>query len=351
MVTATMELLAELDAAEGWPAERWAAILDRTAKLFLSSLEGLSAHQIDLFDNVLVRLMHRVDLRSLTSLSLKLSEAKSALPQVTRRLAFDENESVSIPVLKSRGITQELLLDVVQSRGPGHCLAIASRASIDPRLSEALAQCRHSPVHHALAENRGARISEAGWARLVELGAGDIELGGKLARRSDIPDPLKRKLHAKLEDARMRLLHARPRVVREQIEGTVAAKAATGTLPEPEPSDLARVQATMVELNRKGKLKDSTINRFAAGREYVEVAAALALLTGSPFEVIRAMIAGDKVEGLVLACKAARLTWGTTGMIVKNRPGMPALSAGELEKARETFESFCLSAAQLTVRF
>ena len=79
--------------------------------------------------------------------------------------------------------------------------------------------------------------------------------------------------------------------------------------------------------------------------------AALALLTGSPIEVIRAILASDKVEGLVLACKAARLTWATTTMIVKNRLGMPPVSAGELEKAKEVFESFSLSAAQLTVRF
>jgi uncharacterized protein (DUF2336 family) len=279
-----------------------------------------------------------------------LTEAECTLPQVTRRLVLHENESVAVPILRSRGLAQALLLDVVQSCGHGHRLAIASRSSIDPPVSEALVQCGHPPVHHALAENRGAKMSEAGWVRLVELGGSDIDLGGKLARRTDIPAPLKRKLHAKLEDARMRALHAKPRVMREQVEGTVAVNAAATTLPDPTPADLARVQATMVELNRKGKLKDSTINRFAAAREYVEVAAALALLTGSPIEVIRALIAGDKVEGLVLACKAARLTWATTGTIVKNRPGMPAVSAEEMQKAKETFDSFSLSAAQLTVR-
>ena len=107
----------------------------------------------------------------------------------------------------------------------------------------------------------------------------------------------------------------------------------------------------MQELSRQGKLRDSAVNRFAAAREYVEVAAALALLTGSPIEVIRALIAGDNVEGLVLACKAARLTWGTTNMVVMNRPGLPPVPVDELQKARETFMSFSLSAAQRTVQF
>ena len=142
-----------------------------------------------------------------------------------------------------------------------------------------------------------------------------------------------------------------PGVMRHQIEETIASNGATGTLPDPKPSDLASVQARMLELNRKAKLNDSTINRFATYGEYVEISAALALLTGSPMEVIRAMLASDKVEGVVLACKAARLDWRTAATIVKNRPGAAPLPAGELERARTVFESVSLSAAQRTVRF
>ncbi len=350
METATLQLLAELDTADGWPAERWAAVLDRTAKLFLCSAEKLSAAQIDLFDGVVLRLLDRVDTPSLARLSQKLSETKYTLPQVTRRLALDASESVWAPILKSPCIPHGVLLEVVRSCGPVHHVAIASRQSIDAPLSEALIQCGLAPVHHALAENRGARMSEAGWARLAELGQSDPKLAAKLARRGDIPSPFKRDLHARLEDAQMRMLNARPRILRDQIEDTVASNAAT-KMPEPEPADLARAQARMQELSRQGKLRDSAVNRFAAAREYVEVAAALALLTGSPIEVIRALIAGDNVEGLVLACKAARLTWGTTNMVVMNRPGLPPVPADELQKARETFMSFSLSAAQRTVRF
>ena len=101
METATLQLLAELDTADGWPAERWAAVLDRTAKLFLCSAEKLSAAQIDLFDGVVLRLLDRVDTPSLARLSQKLSETKYTLPQVTRRLALDASESVWAPILKS----------------------------------------------------------------------------------------------------------------------------------------------------------------------------------------------------------------------------------------------------------
>ena len=293
--------------------------------------------------------MHRVDVKSLAKLSQKFSEGK--LPQVNRRLAFDDNECVSTPVLKSRGIAEELLLEVIQSRGSMHRLAIASRQSIDPEVGDALARCADRAVHHALAENVGARMSEAGWAHLIQLGQSDRELAEKLARRSDMPVALKRKLCAKLEDTRMRTLNAMPGVMRDQIENTIASSVRPAKLPGDKPVDLASVQARMLELNRKAKLNDSTINRFAVYGEYAEVTAALALLTGSPIEVIRTLIASDKVEGVVLACKAARLDWRTAATIVGNRPGVPPLPAGELEKAKAIFASVSVSAAQRTVRF
>lgn len=350
METATLQLLAELDATEGWPAERWATILDRTARLFVGNVENLSAPQIDLFDGVFVRLMDRVDTASLVRLSQTLCELKYTLPQVSRRLVFDENESVFAPVLRSRGTAPELLIEVIRSRGLKHHLAIASRRSIDSSLSEALIKYGLSDVHHALAENRGAQMSDAGWARLAELAKSDANLAEKLERRSDVPGPIKHSIHARLEDAHLRALSAKPRVIRDQIEDTIASGAATG-LPDFKPADLARAQAAMAELARQGKLRDSTVNRAAASRDYVEVTAALALLNGSTTDVVRALIASDKVEGLVLACKAARLSWGTTKMVVKNRPGLPPVPAAEMEKAEETFKSFSLSTAQLTVRF
>lgn len=351
MTAAAAELLSELEAADGCSPERWDGILDRTTRLFLSCADGLTASQIDLFDSVFLRLMDRVGKQSLARFGQNLSTAKHTLPQTARRLAFDQNESVSLPILKSRAVTVELLLDVVESAGRPHRLAMASRHTVEPALSEVLMRCGEPAVHHALVDNLGAQMSDPSWARLAQLGESDHDLAKKLSRRSDMPVLLKRKIQAKLEDARMRLLQAKPRAMREQIEHTVASRHEARIELNSEPVDLEGAHARMVDLNRKGKLNDSTINRFAVRGEYVEVTAALALLTGSPTEVIRTLIASEEVGGLVLACKAARLDWATTVTIVKNRPDLPPVSAGELEKAKETFESFSLSAAQRTVRF
>jgi uncharacterized protein (DUF2336 family) len=348
VVATSAALLSELDAIDGWPPERWAEILHRVTKFFLNHAEGLKTHQIALFDDVFVRLMDRADRQLLAQISQQLTEAKCTLPKASRRLALNEDESVSLPILKSGHLEQALLIEAAQSCGSKQRLAIACRYDVVPSVSEALVRCGDRAVHHALAENRGAKLSEESWARLVQLGESDQALAERLDRRRNIPLPLKRQLHAKLEDTRMRALNAMPGVMRNQIENTIATTAISGSSDLP---DYAGAHACLVELNRKGKLKDSTINRFVVNGEYTNVIVALALLTGSPIEIIQRLIACSNVDGLVVACRASRLDWATARGIIKHRPDHPPISAEELEKARKTFESFSLSAAQRTVRF
>jgi uncharacterized protein (DUF2336 family) len=350
VVAASAALLSELDAIDGWPPERWAEILHRVTKFFLSHADGLTTHQIALFDDVFVRLIDRADRQLLAQISRQLSEAKCSLPQATRRLALDEDESVSLPVLKSGNVAPAFLLDVAQSSGSKQRLAIACRNDVAPAVSEALVRCGDAAVHHALAENKGAKLSEGSWARLIQLGESDQRLAEKLGRRRDIPLPLRRRLHAKLEDTRMRALNAMPGAMRDQIEHTIATTDTTPILGS-DPADYASALVNIAELGRKGRLNDSTINRFAINRDYTNVVAALAFLTGSPIEVIQRLIVSDSVEGVVLACKASRLDWATANSIVKHRPGHLPIPAEELEKAKKTFETFSLSAAQRTVRF
>lgn len=349
MVAASAALLSELDAIDGWPPERWADILNQVTKFFLGHADSLTTHQIALFDDVFVRLIDRVDTQLLTQISRQLTEAKCALPQATRRLALHEDESISLPILESGSLTQDLLIEVVQSCSGKQRLAVALRHDVGRPVSEALVRCGDQAVHYALAENKGAKLSEESWNRLIKLGESNQGLAQRLGRRRDIPTPLKRQFHSKLEDTRMRELNAMPGVMRDQIENTIATTAIVANSDQR--PDYASAQVKMIELGRKGRLNDSTINRFAISGEYTNIVAALALLTGSPTDVIERLIASDSIEGLVLACKASRLDWATANAIARHRPGHSPVPAEELEKAKKTFETFSLSAAQRTVRF
>jgi hypothetical protein len=113
----------------------------------------------------------------------------------------------------------------------------------------------------------------------------------------------------------------------------------------------AEAQKEMVALNRAGKLNDSTLNRFAVRGEYTNVVAALSLKSEVNVETIHPLIDSDRLYGLIVACKAARLEWSTTTMIIRNRPACAPATRQQLEQGLEVFQGVSLSVAQWTIRY
>ena len=107
----------------------------------------------------------------------------------------------------------------------------------------------------------------------------------------------------------------------------------------------------MLALNRAGNLSNSAVNQFALEYNYKNVIAALALLSSTPIELIEPVVNNPRPDGLIVACKASRLSWPTTTMIIRNRKNCPLPSRQELEQGRAVFDELSLSAAQRTMRF
>jgi hypothetical protein len=117
---ASAALIAELDGAvrDGSP-ERRVQILRQVTDLFLSDADRLNETQISVFDDVLVRLIERVEARTLAHLSVTLSEIDTAPREATRQLAFHDDASVAVPVLtKSNPLSEKDLIEIANTRGP-----------------------------------------------------------------------------------------------------------------------------------------------------------------------------------------------------------------------------------------
>jgi hypothetical protein len=145
----------------------------------------------------------------------------------------------------------------------------------------------------------------------------------------------------------MRSIQAEPPALQGKIQAAIVASARQAPAAS---VDYSSALARMVELNRKGGLNDRSVNRFAVEREYVEVAAALALLSGAPVDVIAPLTESAELDGLMAACKAARLSWSTTMTVIRYRPGCPMVTNRELEQAEGAFDALSLSVAQRTIR-
>jgi Uncharacterised protein conserved in bacteria (DUF2336) len=279
---------------------------------------------------------------------IQLSEALSIIDRApvrtVRNLALHEQPQVAAPVLRSSVcLTETDLLEVVKSRSQQHLLAICDRKTLNEALTDALMRFGDVNVSNALARNTGARFSECGYATLVGRAEKDEGLAEKLGVRLDIPGSLLRELIGKVADVvRARFLTA-PRPVAQ-------AKAPANGAPR-KAIDYTEAHNELVVLNRTGKLNDSIVNRFAVRGEYTYVVAAIALKADAKVEAIEPLLQPDLVYGLIVACKAARLTWSTTTMIVRNRPNCPPSTDRELEQCVAVYETLLLSVAQWTIRW
>jgi len=352
MPAASSDLRAELNGAEESGPEHDARIFGEVTDLFLSNVGRLGDSQIAAVDGVLAHLVARVEAATVIQLSEALSTIERAPRQTIRQLAFHEQPQVAAPVLRSSSCVSDAdLLEIVKSRSQQHLLAICDRKTLNEALTDALMRFGDVNVSNALARNTGARFSECGYATLVGRAERDEGLAEKLGVRLDIPGSLLRELIGKVADVvRARFLTAPRPVARGKTQNSAAAAAAQGGVAR-KAIDYTQAQSEVVALNRTGKLNDSIVNRFAVRGEYTHVVASLALKADVKVEAIEPLLEPDRVYGLIVACKAARLTWSTTTMIVRNRPGCPPSTDRELEQCVAVFESLLLSVAQWTIRW
>jgi uncharacterized protein (DUF2336 family) len=348
MPSATTDLRKELNGAEEDGPEHDARIFGEVTDLFLSNVGRLGDSQIAAVDGVLAQLVGRVEAETVTQLSEALAAIDRAPVQTVRKLALHEQPQVAVPVLRSSiCLSDEDLLEVVKNRSQQHLLAICHRKTLNEALTDALMRFGDVNVSNALAHNTGARFSECGYATLVGRAEKDEKLAEKLGVRLDIPGNLLRELLGKVADVvRARFLTAPRPVARPKAQSAAGQNAAPR-----KKIDYTEAQNEVVALNRTGKLNDSIVNRFAVRGEYVLVVAALALKADVKCEAIEPLLDPDRVYGLIVACKAARLSWSTTTMIVRNRPNCPPSTDRELEQCVAVYETLLLSVAQWTIRW
>lgn len=351
---ASAELVAEIEAAaRSGPPERRVRMLQQIADLFVAAANRLQPQEVGLFDDVLVRLIERIDARALCRISATFAELAAVPRETVRRLAFHEDGAVAAPVLrKSLCLSDADLQQIACTRSQQHLLAIVARPVLDEVLTELIVKRAGKETARTLARNPGARFSEKACAGLIAVAERDDVVAEALGLRTDLPEAMLDKLVSITTDiVRARLLKAASREQREKIKAAIDRRAAPrASSPQAQPADYSGALAMVDALNRTGKLNDSTVNGFAIRGERANLVAALAVLSGARPEIIEPLLEDSGYEGLIIACRAARLNWQTTLTVIKSRR-VAQLPKQQLELGKVLFETLYVSAAQYTMRF
>ena len=348
------EFIAELEGAvEAGSLPRRARMLQQVTQLFASSANRLNERQIGVFDDVLVRLIARVEAKMLAQLSTTLSDLTSAPKQVVRRLACHEDATVAGPILlKSETLSESDLIEIATHAGHQHLLAISARKTLSAASTDAILKRGDTTVCRRLAKNAGARFSDQGYAKLVAIAERDDDIADALVVRPDMPVKMLHELVAGASKAvRARLLKVAPPEMRETIQAAIESIATQASEKAPEPIDYSEAKSGVLALSLAGKLGDSAVNRLAVHRQRTHVVAALSLLADAAIDAIEPLMEESDCCGLVVACRASRLNWQTTLAVINSRGHTPGLSQQQLEQGKELFDSLSLSVAQRMIRF
>jgi len=332
----------------GSSREKRVETLRKITDLFLIGANRFIEEQINLFDDVLIQLVGKIEETALSELSRQLAPISSAPIEVVRRLAFHEEITVAGPVLaRSSRLADSDLVKIAKTKSQEHLLAISGRRHLAETITDVLTDRGNQDVIHRLASNSGASFSDAGMEALTKRAEGDGGLAALLGRRLDIPLELLRKLLLRATEAvRSRLLSSvKPE---RQAELRLVLAKISKTSQETIGHDYADAQRTVQSMQRANKLDEDALLLFAISKRFEHVVAALSLLSSGPFELIDQLMHSERNDALFVPCKAAGLNWSTVRAILKMKR---SIAETDLEEAKVEYSQLSISAAARVLRF
>ena len=337
--------------------ERHVETARRVTELFLLSADSYGGEQIELFGDVLERLIKTIELRALADVSARvalaemssqLASVKQAPPSVIRRLARHDEISIAAPVLtESARLTPEDLVELAETKGEAHLLAISGRWWLTEIVTDALLARHYPAVSRKVVSNPGARVSAQGYAIVLAQAEADPELAIETGIRIDLPPDLRQQLLRSASEAvRSRLLSRAPPHLFEEIRGAIAKAVAGADREMSRVRDFAAAKRYVGLLARNNQLNEAALLSFAKQRKYEETVAALAELSRSGIDVIRPLMQSLREEGILVPCRIANLRWDTVAAILDSRFASGATSPHELSMAKAQYVRLTLDNAQ-----
>jgi uncharacterized protein (DUF2336 family) len=363
MLHADLSIVDEIEAAINLgSAEKRLETFRRVTDLFVSSAGGFNSEQIELFDDVLERLTRTIEIRAiadvsariaLAEMSVRLAPIPQAPPSVVRRLARHDEIAVAGPVLaESARLSAEDLVEIAETKGEQHLLAICGRWWLKEVVTDALLVRRYPTVSRRIVNNPGARVSAAGFAIVVTQAESDPELAVEAGIRVDLPPQLRDQLlRSATEAVRSRLLSRAPSHMFEEIRSAIEAVSAGVEREMSRVRDFTEAQRLVALLKNNGELNETTLLGFAQQRKYEETVAALAELSNSTIEVIRPLLQSLRNDGVLIPCRVAGLSWQTVHAVLESRFATGSMGPHGLAKAKDQFGKLTIENARRLLRF
>ena len=353
MLTAP-SLIEELESTmrQGSAAQR-ASILHRVTDLFLHHAAACNEEQVALFDQVMIRLVDRIEQRALVQLSSQLAPLDNAPTSVVHRLASDDDIEVSRPVIQqSTVLTDEALVEIARSKGQEHLSAIAGRAYVAEQVTEVLVERGDQAVTLKVTNNAGARFSRHAFLKVASRANDDADLAETMVRRQDVPpDVFQHLLSKATEVVRQRLLKDADPDMRARINEILAAIADQVAEAEAQPSANGDGRSTPMLAPKDTLRLKLQIGDFARSCKRSETTAALAALSKLPLEAVQSLLRAEAEDGVLILCKTIGLEWTDAKSVLAVMTGHADKDSAQMRQAFKKYFSLTDETAHRVLNF
>ena len=341
MTTAATSLIDELEAAlAAGTNEQRITMLARMTDLFVDGASRYSAGQVNLFDEVIIKLVTAIEAKARAKLSSRLAPVRNAPPGVIRMLAFDDDIEVARPVLTtSERLDEADLVATASNKSQQHLAAIAERKSLSEAVTEVLVARGDRQVVHSVARNAGARFSDAGFRMLVKRSGGDDALAMQVGARRDLPrqhflrllQEASAAVHSRLAAEHPDAVRALENVLTEVVGGIRSETRKVST-------DYAAARSRVEALHHAGRLGESAVYGFARERKFEETAIALSMECGVEIDVVERALLDSVHDMALIVIKLAGFSSTTAKAILLLKAADRGMSAQDLEQALRSYE-------------
>jgi uncharacterized protein (DUF2336 family) len=341
------------DATTSGSTARQVRALTRITDLFLAGSAGYSTRQIELFDEIFKVLVEVIELKTRVKLAERFAADPATPPALARAFAASDTAEVAAAVLsQSTALAESDLIASATIQSQDHLYAIAQRRTISEAITDILIVRGEPRVVHAVASNEGARISDAGFGRLVHLSGRDVELALHVGARRDIPRQHFLKL---LETASAtvcgKIIAANP-IFADVVQGAVT-EVTDGINGEVRKAcdDHVKARFRIKRLTDWKELKEADVHAAARAQDFERSVTALSILASCPIEMAERAVLNPNPGAVQVIAKVAGCSWPTVKALLLMEVADRKMSKADLERARVNFEKLEWRTAKRVLEF
>lgn len=344
-------LFAELEATltNGQGSQRF-TILRKITDLFLAGVDTYSDDHVAVFEELMNRLIQRIERQALVELSGKLADVDRAPVSVIGRLSYDDDIGIAGPILeRSNVLTDDDLVEIARTKSQAHLSAIAGRAIITEPVTDVLIDRGNAEVAHKVTANAGARFSRFGLNKAVTRAERDVPLALAVADRIDLPADLLEQLVRKATATVQQKLLANARPEMKQRINAVLATVSNQVTRSIVPAGAASPGRAMM---RQDPIRLRTrLTECAENRRFDEMIDTLAILSEVPVKSIRDLIRQASDEGIIVLGKACGVGWPDLQKVLAAALPSKANTPERLNALFASYSTLSSANAQRAVRF